>query len=137
MPLCMDLLFYDFQNFHGAGLDTDAAGNALGSGCTGRRHHNLHGAHLGALAAGGAQLFVDHVHTGLGILGNCTGLTGLGAFAALDTGHGLGSTGLVNDLDAGQVLMKFLIESNRTGADTFQASHALATLLNCESLHSE
>ena len=131
------LLFDDLQQFHGANLGADAAGNALGSGILGLHDHNLHGAGLHALAAADAELLVDHVNAGLGILGDGAVLTGAHALAALDAGHRLGAGTLGNHLDAGQILMEFLIESSGTGTDTFQTCHALNIFLNSQLLHSK
>ena len=131
------LLLDDLQNFHGAGLDTDAAGDALGSGILGLEDHDLGGADLDALAAGNALLLVDHVHAGLGILSNRLMFTDLSALTALDADHGLGTLTLSNHLDAGQVLMELFIESSGAGTDALQACHALGILLNSKLLHSE
>ena len=133
--LCKKLLLYDFQQFHGAGLDTDAAGNALGSGILGLQDHDLHGAGLDTLAAADALLLVDHVNTGLGILGNGFVLAGTHALAALDADIGLCSIALCNDADAGKVFVKILIECFGAGLDTLQASHTLSVLFNSELLH--
>ena len=130
LPYCIQiLLFDDFQNTHGAGLGADAAGDALGSGTLSRLNHNLHGANLYALTAGGTQLLIDHVHTGLGVLCNCTGLANLSAFAALDAGHRLGTAALCHHLNGTQVRIKGLIECSRASADTFQTSHTLGCLI--------
>jgi hypothetical protein len=65
-------------------------------------------------------------------------LTSLHALAALDTSHGLSSTILAgNDLDAGQILIKFLIECLGASLDALQAGHALHIFLNSELLHSK
>ena len=133
----MKLLLHNFQNFHGAGLDADTAGNALGSGIFGLQNHDLHGAGLDALAAGNAVLLVDHVNAGLGVLGDGIVLTSLHALAALDAGHGLGAGALGNDLDAGIIGMEFLIESLRAGTDALQTSHALHILFDRELLHNK
>ena len=131
------LLFYDFQNFHGASLDTNAAGNALGGRTVFGSHHNLHGANLNALTAGGAELLIDHVDTGLSVLSDSTSLTDLRALATLDADHRLCLALLLHDLDAGQILMELLIKSSGTSIDTLQASHALCTLLNNKLLHNK
>ena len=131
----MNLLFHDLQDLHGAGLDTNAAGDALSGGALSGSDHNLHGADLNALAAGSAELLVDHVNTGLGVLGDCTGLTDLGALAALDASHGLSAGTLGNDADSGQIFVEFLIEGVGASTDALQASHALGTLLNHQFLH--
>ena len=129
------LLFHDLQDFHGAGLDTDAAGDALGSGILGLEDHDLGGADLDALAAGNALLLVDHVHAGLGILSNRLMLTDLSALTALDADHGLCAGTLRNDLDAGQILLELLVESGRAGTDALQAGHAFDILFNSKLLH--
>ena len=74
----MNLLLDDLQDLHGAGLDADATGDALGSGAILIGDDQVEGAGLSALAAAGAELLVDHVHAGLGILGDRTGGTDLG-----------------------------------------------------------
>ena len=96
-----NLLFDDLQNIHGASLDADAAGDALGSRALGLQNHDLHGANLHALAAGDALLLIDHVDAGLGVLGDCLMLTDLHALAALDADIGLGTLTLGHDLQAG------------------------------------
>ena len=135
--LCIVLLFHDLQDLHGACLDTNATSDALGGGTVFGSHHDLHGANLNTLAAGGAELLVDHVNTGLGILSDCTSLTDLSALTTLNADHGLCLTLLVNDLDAGQILMELLIESGGTCVNTLQACHALAALFNTKLLHSK
>ena len=130
------LLFDDFQDFHGASLDTDAAGDALGSGAILGHDHNLHGASLNALTAGNTLLLVDHVHTGLGVLGDGFMLTGAHALAALDADIGLCTGALSHDLDAAQIGIKFLIKCHGAGADTLQTCHTFSILLNNELLHS-
>ena len=129
------LLFDDLQDFHGASLDTDAAGDALGSGAVLGHNHDLHGADLDTLAAGNALLLVDHVNAGLGVLGDGLVFTDLHALAALDADIGLSSTVLLNDVDAAQSHIVNLIESLGTGLDTLQASHAFCALYNSELLH--
>ena len=109
-PAAVELFLDDFQNTHRAGLGADAAGDALGGGTLSRLNHNLHGANLYALAAGGTQLLIDHVHTGLGVLSDCTGLTDLHALATLNADIGLSTVALGNDTDAGQILVKFFIK---------------------------
>ena len=129
------LLLDDLQDLHGAGLDADAAGDALGSGAVLGHNHDLHGADLDTLAAGNALLLVDHVNAGLGVLGDGLVLTDLHALAALNADIGLGGTVLLNDVDAAQGNVINLIESLGTGLDTLQASHAFCALLNSELLH--
>ena len=135
--LCIVLLFHDLQDLHGASLDTNAAGNALGGGAVLGSDHDLHGANLHALATGGAELFIDHVDASLRILSNCTGFTNLSTLTTLDTNHGLSDTVLINDLNAGQILMELLIESGGTSIYTLQASHTLCTLFNNKLLHNK
>ena len=132
-----DLLFDDLQDLHGASLNANAASDALGGGAVLGSDHNLHGADLNTLAAGSAELLVDHVNTGLCILGDCTGLTDLSALTALNADHGLSLTLLLNDLDAGQVLMELLIESGGTCVNTLQTCHALSALFNSKLLHKQ
>ena len=97
----------------------------------------MEGADLGALAAAGTQLLVNHVHAGLGILGDGTSLTGLGTLAALDADIGLCGTVFVHDLDAGFVLVELLVESGGAGTDALQACHAGGTLFDAQFFHSQ
>ena len=129
------LLFHDLQDVHGAGLDTDAAGDALGSRILGLEDHDLGGADLDTLAAGNALLLIDHVHAGLGILSDSLVLTDLSALAALDADHGLCASALCDDLDAGQIRMEFFIERSGASLDTLQTSHTLCTFFNNKLLH--
>ena len=131
----ISLLFDDLQDLHGASLDTDTAGDALGSGALGLHDHNLHGAGLDTLATADTLLLVDHVNTGLGVLGDGFMLTGTHALTALDTDIGLGNASLLHDLDAAQGDVIFLIECLRAGLCALQASHTLGILLNNEFLH--
>ena len=127
----MKLLLDDLEDFHGACFDADAAGDALGSGALRRLDHNLHGADLHALTAGGAQLLIDHVHTGLGILGDRASLANLGALTALNAGHRLGASAFGNDLNAAQVRIKCLKEGCGASTDALQTCHTFRSLLNC------
>jgi hypothetical protein len=129
------LLFHDLQQLHGTSLDTDAAGDALGGRTFGGSDHNLHGADFHALAARGAQLLADHVHAGLGVLSDCTSLADLGTLTALDAGHGLSLTGLLHDLDAGQILVELLVEGSGAGVYALQTSHTLDALFNAKLFH--
>jgi len=124
--LCI-LAFYYLEHLHGASLSADAAGDALGSLVIGH-NNDLHGAGLGALAAANAQLLVDHINA-LGVLGDSTGLADLGALAALDTYHGLRSTVLLNDSDAGLVLVELFVECLGAGDNAGFTCHALDVLL--------
>ena len=132
----LDLFLHDFQQFHGAGLDADAAGNALGGGAAFLEHDHVHGAGFGALAAADALLLVDHVHAGLGVLGDGFVLTGTHTLAALNAGIGLGAGTLGHDADTTLLLVKFLIERLGTGGDALQTCHALHIFLSSELLHS-
>ena len=137
-PEYVELLLDNFQQFHGASLDTDATGDALGSRILGLHDHDLHGAGFHTLATLDAQLLVDHEHAGLGVLGNSAMLAGTHALAALDANIGLCATLLAgNDLDAGIVGMEFLVERLRAGLDTLQASHAFYILLDNKLLHNK
>ena len=131
------LLFDDLQDLHGASLDTDAAGNALGDRVAFLVDHNLHGANLDALAALDAQLLVDHVNASLGILSDSASLTDLHALATLDADIGLCSIALCNDLDSGQIGVKLLVECFGASLLALQASHTFGTLFNSELLHNE
>ena len=130
-----NLLFHDFQQFHGAGLDTDAAGDALGSGILRLQNHDLHGAGLDTFAAADTLLFVDHVYAGLRVLGNGLVLAGTHALATLDAGLCFGTGALGNDLDAAQIGIKFLIKGSGAGTDTLQAGHAFYIFLGNKLLH--
>ena len=130
------LLLNDLKNFHGASLDTDATGDALGGSALFSHNHDLHGAGLDALAALHAQLLIDHVNAGLGVLGDSTSLTDLSTLAALNADIGLSLTILAsNDLDAAQIRMELLVECIGASTDALQASHALYAFLNGKSLH--
>ena len=129
------LLFHDLQQIHGADLGTDAAGDALGSGLIGLHHHDLHGASLDTLTAADAEFLVDHVHAGLGILGDSAMLAGTHALTALDTSHRLCTGALRYDLDAGKILMELLVKGGGARTNTFQTCHALDIFLNSKLLH--
>ena len=130
------LLFDDLQHFHGASLHADAAGNTLGGSAFFCHNHDLHGAGFHALAALDAQLLVDHVHAGLGVLGDGAGFADLGALTALDADVGLGFAVLAfDDLDAAQGDIIGLIECFGAGLNTLQASHTSFIFLNSELLH--
>ena len=87
------------------------------------------------LAAGNALLLVDHVNAGLGVLSDGLVLTDLHALAALDADIGLCCVALCNNTDAGQILVKFLIECLGAGLNTLQTGHAGLIFLNGELLH--
>jgi len=131
------LLLNDLQDLHGASLGADTAGDTLGGGAFSRSDHNLHGADLYTLTAGGAELLVDHVNTGLGILGDCASFANLGTLTALDADHRLGSVALGYDSDAGQIFIEFLVECVGASANALQASHTFGTFFNSELLHSK
>ena len=122
--LLLDVLD-DLQHLHGAGLGADAAGDALGGGGGAfGKQADVEGADLDALAAAHAELLVDHVDA-LGVLGD--GLLGavLGALAALDADLGDGLAVLLDDGDAGLVLVELLIESLGAGLYAGETSLAL------------
>ena len=131
----MKLLFDDLQDLHGTSLCADAAGNALGSRALALHDHNLHGACLDALAAADAQLLVDHVDAGLGVLSDGTVLTGSHALAALDAGIGLCASTLCNNLDAGQIGVKLLVESGGAGDHALETGIALGMISYLYLLH--
>ena len=131
------LLFHDLQQLHGACLHADTAGNAFRGGILRLHDHNLHGAGLNALAAGNTQFLIDHVNAGLGVLGDGFMLAYAHALAALDAGVGLCAGTLCNDLDAGQIRIKFLVESGGASLDALQASHTFSILIDNELLHNE
>ena len=126
----------DLQNLHGAYLDTDTTSNALGSGShAGLANHDPEGACGLTLATADAELLVDHVNAGLGILGNGTLITSCCALAALNAGHGTDLTGTLYDLHARLILMEFLVKCLGASTDALQASHALGTLFHCKLFH--
>ena len=131
----VNLLFHDLQNFHGAGFDTDAAGDALGSGlaviCL---DQDMEGADLLAFAAAHAELLVDHVDA-LCVLRDGAVLTDGGTLAALHADHRLGCALKIHDLDAGLIRIKLLIKCVGTGANALQTGHAGRTLLDRKFLH--
>ena len=129
------LLFHDLQDLHGAGLDTDAAGDALGGRALGLQDHDLHGAGLHTSATADAQLLIDHVHTGLGVLSDGAMLARLHALTALNAHIGLGSIALGHDADAAQILIEILVESLGASLNTLQASHTFGIFLNDQLLH--
>ena len=133
----MMLLFHDLQDLHGAGLDADAAGDALGNRILSLMNHYLHGADLHALAAADALLLVDHVHAGLGVLADGAMLAGTHALTALDADIGLRGVALGHDADAAQILIELLIKCLRAGLNALQASHALFVFLDSKLLHSK
>ena len=100
----------NLKQLHRAGLCTDAAGDALGRwGAVLGFDNQMERAGLNALATAGAELLVDHVYT-LRILGDGTGLAGLGTLAALHAHHGLYFTLHLNDLDAGFRRIRYLVK---------------------------
>ena len=130
------LLLYDLQHFHGAGLDTDAAGDTLGGSALLGHDHDLHGACFHTFATLDAQFLVDHVNAGLGVLGDGTGFAGLGTLAALDADVGLGFAVLAFDnLDTAQGNIIGLIKCLGTSLDALQTGHTLFGFLNSELLH--
>ncbi len=129
------LLLDDLQDLHGAGLDADAAGDALGSRSVLVLDDQAEGAGLGALAAAGAELLADHVNAGLGVLGDGTVGASLGAQTALGADLGLGSALALHDLDAGLGDIILLVESLGASLDALQAGHALGALLDGQLLH--
>ena len=131
----IQLLFDDLQDLHGTSLDTDAAGNALGSRVAFLQNHDLSGTNLDTLAAADTLLLVDHVDTGLGVLSDGLVLTNLSALTALDTGHRLSAITLCNNLNAGQILVEFLKEGLGASGNALQTSHTLSTLFNRKLLH--
>ena len=129
------LLLDNFEDFHGAGLDTNTTGDALGS--NGRilgLDQNMERANILALATANTELLVDHVNA-LGVLGNGAMLTDSGAFAALHANHWLGLALKIHNLDAGLILMEFLVERIGTCTHTFQTGHAFCALLNRQLFH--
>ena len=136
-PDLLRLFFNDLQNLHGAALHADATGNALAcrAAGNGRGNDDMEGADLRAFSAARAELFVDHVHTRLGILGNGASLTGFGALASLDAGQRLRSPVLLHHLDACLVLMKLLVEGLGTSPDTLQTCHAGGSFFDRNVLH--
>lgn len=133
----MKLFFHNLQHFHGARLNADPAGDALGNGIFRLMYHNLHGTNLNTFSAADAVFLIDHINAGLGVLGNGLMLTSFHALTALDTGLRLGTASLGDDLNGGIVGVEFLIKGLGAGANALQASHAFHIFLNSESLHNE
>jgi len=136
-PLIFALLLFNFQNAHRTSLGANAAGNALGNGILLLMYHHLGGANFHALAAADAELLVDHINTGLGVLCDSTVFTDLHTFAALNAGHRLGRAVLFHDTNAGIVLVEFLIKSYRASTYAFQASHTRCIFFYYKFLHKE
>jgi hypothetical protein len=134
-PEYVELLLDNFQQFHGASLDTDATGDALGSRILGLHDHDLHGAGFHTLATLDAQLLVDHEHAGLGILSDGAMLTGTHALATLNTHHRLSTGSLGNHVNAAQIFIEFLVEGGGTSPDTFQTCHTFNALFCHKLLH--
>ena len=131
----MKLLLDDLQDLHRAGLDADAAGDALGSRGVLVLDDQAEGAGLGALSAAGAELLADHVNAGLGVLGDGTVGAGLGAQTALGADLGLGNALALHDLDAGLGDIILLVESGGAGIHTGQAGHALNAFIDFQFFH--
>lgn len=99
-------------------------------------HHNLHGTGSHTGAALDTLLLIDHVNAGLGILSNGLMLACLHALAALDAYIGLGTAvSLANNLQAGQILMEFLVEGFGAGTDAGQTCHTLNVLFHRQLFH--
>ena len=99
-------------------------------------YHDLHRAGSHTSTATNTQLLVDHVHAGLGILGDGAMLAGAHALAALDADIGLGLTVLAgDDLDAAEGHIIGLIKCLGTSLNALQAGHASLIFLNSELLH--
>jgi hypothetical protein len=131
----MYLFFDDLQQLHGTSFHTNTTCNALGNGITLFVDHDLHGTCFHTLTTTNAQLLVDHINTGLGILCNGTMLTHTHALATLDAGIRLSAVALGDNLNAGIVGMELLIKSLGASANTFQASHTFQILLNSKLFH--
>ena len=136
-PDLLRLFFNDLQNLHGAALHADATGNALAcrAAGNGRGNDDMEGADLRAFSAARAELFVDHVHTRLGILGNGASLTGFGALAALDAGQRLRSP--VSSPPPGCMPCPDETPCRRPGTspDTLQTCHAGGSFFDRNFLH--
>ena len=129
MGIC--LLFDDLQDLHGASLDTDAAGDALGNRRLFLMYHDLHRTCSHTSAATNTKLLIDHVNASLGILGDGAMLAGTHALAALDADIRLCLAVLAgNDLNAGIDGIGFLIKCFGTSLSALQACHAFGILLN-------
>ena len=135
LPILVMLFLDDFKDVHGTSLNADAASNTLTGGAAFFHDHDLHGTCFHALAAGNAELLIDHVNAGLGILGDGALFAGLFTLSALDAGHRLCTGSLGHDLDAGIIRMEFLVKSIGASLDAFQTSHTFRTLFNHEFLH--
>jgi hypothetical protein len=95
----------------------------------------MEGTSLCALTAGGAQLLINHINTGLGILSDRTVLTSLHAFATLDTCHRLCAALPLNYANTRQIGIKGLMESIGTCANALKARHTLNILFNSKFFH--
>ena len=133
----MKLFLHDLQDLHGTCLHANAAGNALGCRILRLHDHDLHGASFYTLTTGNAQLLIDHVNAGLGVLGDSTLLTGTHTLTALDAGVRLCALALGNDLNAAQIGIEFLIESGGASTNTFQTCHTLSILIYRQLLHTK
>ena len=126
----MKLFLHDLQDLHGTCLHANATGNALRCRILRLHDHDLHGASFHTLTAGNAQLLIDHVNAGLGVLGDSTLLAGTHALTALDAGIGLCALALGNDLNAAQIRIKGLKKRIGASTNTLQASHTFCTFFN-------
>ena len=125
----------DLEQLHGASLGAQAAGNALGSvGSALDQDDQVLGASLNALAAGLALLLVDHVHAGL-VLGDGVLGASLSALAALGADGGGDNAADQIDLQASLVLMEFLVVGLGASLDASQTSLTLNTTLNGKLFH--
>ena len=129
------LLLNDLQDLHGASLGADTAGDTLACSATFRKDNDLGRTSLSTLAAGCTQLLVDHIYTGLGILGDRTAFTSLHTQTALNADHGLRTVLALHDMDAGKIGMECLIESLGAGFNASQASHTFHIFLNSQLFH--
>ena len=130
-----ELALLNLQNLLGTCPDAEAAGRAF----RGRRivvlYNDAKGTYLGALAALGAELFVNHIHA-LSILGNGAAFAYLGAFAALRTYLHLGHAGLaLQNMDAGFVWIKLFIESLRARDNAGETCGASVLIGHCQFSH--
>ena len=87
------------------------------------------GTSLGTFAAAGTFLLVDHVNA-LGVLGDRTFRTSLGAFAALRTGHRDGQPSFLTICMTCFVRIKLLIKCLGTGLYTGKTCHTGAALFS-------
>jgi hypothetical protein len=124
LPLPLLRCFFYREYLLGASLGADSAGYTLGrSGGVFRADQHFKGTGLKALAAVDAGLLVEHINP-VGVLGDCPGLAGFGAFAALDAERNCGFTLFFPNLNTRKPDIVVLVKRAGAGQFTGPASHA-------------